>query len=204
MKVDLGKSGILDLKQDTVDLIATATGKTDRRHLCAMVRASFRHIAGVLAQAEPDPLLDDVDAALAAHLIGDPVPGVEPDRLRLLLTAWEDAEESLSLCARIAVRACARLVEEVMRAPDKAAFDAVVPPLVADMDDEAAGLCSAYIGAIADTQGWRSERPRRHYLQRRLARIRSTFVQSAEQERGAAWVKRRLDGARGAVAPVVG
>lgn len=203
MKVDLGKAGVLDLTEDTVGLVAAATGKTDRRQLCATVRASFRHIAGVLAQAEPDPLLDDVDAALAAHLMESPVPGVDPDRLRLLLTAWEDAEESLSLCARIAVRACARLVEEVMRAPDKAAFDAVAPSLVADMDDEAAGLCSAYIGAIADAPGRRSGRSRRHYLQRRLDRIRSTVVQPAERERGGAWVRRRLDAARGAVAPVV-
>lgn len=204
MKVDLGKAGALDLGQDTADLIFGSTGKTDRRQLCAMVRTSFRHLTGILAQAEPDPLLDDVDAALAAHLLDHPMPGVDPDRLRFLLTAWEDAEESLSLSARIAFRACAQLVGEVMRAPNKAAFDLVAPGIVADLDDEAAGLCASYIGAISEEDKWRSRRQdTRHYLQRRLGRIRATLVEPAVQERGNAWVRRRLEGAQRAAAPVV-
>ena len=203
MKVDLGKSGVIDIAGDVLRTLEDLTGREDARQLCGIVRASFRHINAVLAQKVANPELDEVDTLLMCHLIDKPEAGLNADRLKLLLDAWEAAESSLSLSARRALQVCRQLVEAVLRSADKAAFDALSPGLVKGLDDEDAKLCAAYVLVLRDEKpASRRAAATQHYLQRRLARIRSTTVQPALDTRGRAWVDKRLTAAHAALAPV--
>ena len=143
-----------------------------------------------------------MDAWLATLLLREKAAGVDLALLEQLLEGWESAEASLSRAARLALRAAARLVQTVLAAPDKTAFDAAVPSLTGHLDDEAAALCSEYVRVVRDDRApARSSSQRRHYLSRRLDRIREQHVRPAVAHKGRAWVVRRLMAAVASTAP---
>ncbi len=202
MKVDLPGSGTLDVAPPDVESLTRMIGPQDQRRLCAAVRGSYKRVASVLDRRAPDPLLDDVDAWLATLLLREKAAGVDLALLEQLLGGWESAEASLSRAARLALRAAARLVQTVLAAPDKTAFDAAVPSLTGHLDDEAATLCSEYVRVVRDDRApARSSSQRRHYLSRRLDRVRELYVRPAVADKGRAWVVRRLTAAMASTAP---
>lgn len=203
MKVDLGRPGTIDVAGEELRVLSETVGETDARKLCRATRTAYRRLECVLAQRDPDPILDDAEAALAAVLVVRPaLPGLDHARLELLLKAWEMAEQSLSPAARLALRACSRLVDTVVSAPDKASFTAAAPPVIKDLDDEAASLCAAYLRAITADLSAKVRRPDRkqHYLQRRLARVSTSYLTPALDKHGRAWVDKRLAAALESVA----
>lgn len=172
--------------------------------LAAAASQALSHVVGILSgESQHDPIMLDVHVFIANKMLEDEGAPIDRASIELLLDAWRTAELSLWPDARKALRLVAPLCTMVVRAKDKRAFEAqfdaeMLPQLNAH---NSANYLRTYLEAIQAWQELAAPLPtsNAHYLENMVYHVFKTIIVPVQQEKGLAFVKKRLTAAKDAL-----